>query len=260
MDYLVSRRLSEINMVPLHCGNFCVICPYRVDTEKEDAVMAELFQFEWPVDQNGYATEHRRRRDADGYGEGEFEYIFARGGPPRFYRPLDGGSLWVRFADACRSREGVLQFVDEYGMLRHQDDSVDHYRRLADRLWAIYERLSTGDRTSATAIFTQRDLGWSSPMMHETIQRSLERPEAFELAVFPNLLEDALKHQAAEAITGNRQFRRCRNQECENWFRLGPRAATEGRRQTFTARREFCSDRCRVAHARHQRREPTAPA
>jgi hypothetical protein len=222
---------------------------------------ADLFQFEWEVDQNGYATERRRGRDPDGYGEGEFEFIEPRGGPRRFYRPLDDGGLWLRFADTCRSREGVLQFVREYGMLRHGRDIVERYRRLAKRLWAIYERLAVGDRGSANALFTDRTtFFWWPPKMQETILRRADRLETFELAVIPDMLEDALKHQAAEAITGNRQFRRCRNQGCANWFRLGPRAATEGRRQTFTARREFCSDRCRVAHARRQRRGAAAHA
>jgi hypothetical protein len=223
-------------------------------------MMAGLFRFEWPVDQHGYATQRIRRRDADGYGEGEFEYVCARGGPRRFYRPLEESGLWLRFADTCSSREGVLQFVSEYGTLRHQDDNIDHYRRVAERLWAIYERLSCGSRSSAAGIFAERAPFWWPPRMQETILQRADGAVVFELAVIPDMLEDALKHQAAEAITGNRQFRRCRNQGCANWFRLGPRAAAEGRRQTFTARREFCSDRCRVAHARRQRREATAHA
>jgi hypothetical protein len=225
--------------------------------------MAELFQFEWPVDQQGYTTERRPPgHDADGYSyDAEFECLSPRGGPSRFYRPLDDGGLWLRFAETCRKRDGVLRFAGDFGMLRQQSDSVGHYSRLAERLWAIHERLSAGDRRSAAAIFnTDRSVPLWSPRMHETILWSPDRPDAFELGVIPNFLEDALKHQAAEAITGNRQFRRCRNQECANWFRLGPRAATEGRRQTFTARREFCSDRCRVAHARRQRKEATPHA
>jgi len=224
-------------------------------------MMADLFQFEWPVDQHGYTTDRRSGRDADGY-NGEFEYISACGGPRRFYRPLDDGGLWLRFADTCRARKGVLQFVGAFGMLRQQNDSVDHYLRLSERLWAIYERLKAGDRRSAAAIFTDPSTPFWSwwPRMHETVLCSTDGREAFELGVIPDQLEDALKHQAAEAITGNRQFRRCRNQGCANWFRLGPRATAEGRRQTFTARREFCSDRCRVAHARRQRSEAGAHA
>jgi hypothetical protein len=225
-------------------------------------MMGDLFQFEWKVDQNGYASERRRGRDPDGFGEGEFEYIEARGGPWRFYRPLEESGLWLTFAETCRSREGVLQFVSKYGMLYDGRDIVDRYLRRAERLWAIYERLSARDLRSAAAIFNEFALGWSLPSVREAVLWSANRPGpgAFELAVIPSSLEDALKHQAAQAITGNRQFRRCRNQGCANWFRLGPRAATEGPSQTFTARREFCTDRCRVAHARRQKREAIAHA
>ena len=223
--------------------------------------MVEFFQFEWPVDQDGYTTERGVGRDADGFSyDGGFERLNPCGGSPRFYRPLDDGGLWLRFAETCRKRDGVLRFAGDFGMLRHQGDSVGHYLRLANRLRAIHERLSARDRRSAAAIFNERSVPFWWPTMYGTILQSSDRPEAFEWALIPNFLEDVLKLQAAEAITGNRQFRRCRNQECANWFRLGPRAATEGPRQTFTARREFCSDRCRVAHARRQRREATARA
>src|SRR6516162_5570149 len=104
------------------------------------------FHFEWPVDQHGYTTERRSGRDADGYGPGEFEYINARGGPLRYYRPLDDGGLWLRFAETCRAREGILPFVDKFGALRQQDDNIDHYLRIALHLWAIYERLLAGYR------------------------------------------------------------------------------------------------------------------
>jgi hypothetical protein len=225
----------------------------------ENGTMVDLFYLHWPVDQDGYETEPGGDHDADGYRyEGGFERLRPRGGPQRFYRPLDDAGLWLRFGETSRDREGVLQFVGEFGMLRQQNDSFGHYQRLAARLWAIHEQLQAGNRLSAANIFTDRSI--PLPQMFETILWSANRPEAFEPVVVPYMLEDALKHQALEAITGNRRFRRCRNQGCANWFRLGPRTVTEGRRQTFTMRRAFCSDRCRVAHARRQRKEPTVHA
>jgi hypothetical protein len=221
--------------------------------------MDHLFYCDWYVDQHGYTPAHRSGRDADGY-DGEFEYITALGGPPRYYRPLDEGGLWLRFADTCRAREGVLQFVSEYGTLRYQEDNVDHYLRVAKRLWAVAEYLKAGDRLSASSILFERRMeALPYPHMTATILRSPDRPEIFEWEFRLDMLEDALRCQAGEAITGNRQFRRCRNSGCVNWFRLGPRAAGEGGR-TYTARREFCSDRCRVAWARRHKREAAAHA
>jgi predicted RNA-binding Zn ribbon-like protein len=220
--------------------------------ESRELMNYSPFHFDWYVDQEGYRTEFRPTRN------GESEFIEPRGGPRRYHRPLEHDSLWLRFAEGCRSREGVLQFVGEFGLLRDAGNSLDLFTNVAGRLWAVAERLLAGERRSAAAIFVdRRSDAFALPMMHETILWSPDKPEVFELAVIPRQLEDALKHQAAEAITGNRHFRRCRNEGCANWFRLGPRAATEGRARTFTARREFCSDRCRVAHARRQRREAT---
>jgi hypothetical protein len=51
--------------------------------------------------------------------------------------------------------------------------------------------------------------------------------------------------QAAQAITGNLHFRRCAN--CSTWFRYGSGTS-------HTVRRQFCSDRCRVAWARSSKR------
>jgi hypothetical protein len=217
------------------------------------------FHFDWYVDQDGYVTAVESHIDM--YGRPvELEFIGPRGGPRRYYRPLDDDGLWLRFAETCRSREGVLQFVGEFGLLRDGGNSFDLFTNVAGRLWAIAERLLASDRRSAAAIFVDsRSDAFALPMMRETILWSSARPEVFELAVIPPQLEDALKHQAAEAITGNRRYRRCRNEGCANWFRLGPRAAAEGGR-TYTARREFCSDRCRVAWARRHKREAAAHA
>ena len=107
---------------------------------------------------------------------------------------------------------------------------------------------------AATLLFAHTGL----PNMKEAVFWFHERPE---FLFVPLTLRDALLHQAGLAITGNRRFRRCRNQGCANWFRLGPQLKrTGGVARSFTARREFCSDRCRVAHARRQRREATAHA
>src|SRR5262249_30325081 len=102
----------------------------------------------------------------------------------------------------------MLQFVSEYGMLRHQDDNLDHYRRLAERLWTIYEQLSAGDRRSAAAIFTHRSGPFWLPRMCETILWSPDRPEAFELAVIPDMLEDALSGALGATRIGHGVARR----------------------------------------------------
>jgi hypothetical protein len=217
------------------------------------------FKFEWKVDQDGYETTDVSR---DMFGRsGEWEGIKPCGGPLRYYRLLDNDGLWLRFADTCRSREGVLRFVGEYGMLHDGGDTVETLMLVAGRLWEIAEKLRAGDRLAAAAMFNTTSLEdpFNLPIMYGCITWSDERPGALDPAVIPRQLDDALKHQALEAITGNRQFRRCRNEGCANWFRLGPRSAKDGG-HTYTARREFCSTRCRIAWNRRNKREASAHA
>jgi hypothetical protein len=218
------------------------------------------FAFLWSVDQEGYAIEHDSRGGF--FGPGGYDVVSRRGGSDRLYRPLDIDGLWLRFAETCQSRDGVLTFANEYGLLRGQRGApLDDFLRTARRISDIADRLRAGDLKSAALAFHRSDIplthGW--PVMYAAVLPSVKRPGTFEWRLVPHSLRDALLYQAAEAIAGNRSFRRCRNEQCPSWFRLGPRAASEGGK-TYTQRREFCSDRCRVAWARRQKKEAAGNA
>jgi hypothetical protein len=209
------------------------------------------FRFVWPVDQEGYEIEHVTLDEPRGLGmEREFDVIRPRGGPLWYYRPLEEDGLWLRFANACKTVEGVLSFVHQFGLLTQSPERLDRFLGTSAIIRRIAELLDAGDRLSATKLFPRTGL----PAMREGIFWYSDTPERFEFRLVPLTLRDALLHQAGEAITGNRRFRRCRNESCPNWFRLGPRANTGEGRRTYTARREFCSDRCRVASARRLKR------
>src|SRR4051794_18103430 len=93
--------------------------------------MDSPFAFEWGVDQEGY--ELRRFKD-EGFGSlghfgslaasyepapfSEYFVVVGRGGPMRYYRPLDEDGLWLRFAETCREPGGALQFANDFGGLR----------------------------------------------------------------------------------------------------------------------------------------------
>jgi hypothetical protein len=88
-------------------------------------------------------------------------------------------------------------------------------------------------------------LNFQPPRMKEVLEWN-DQIGRSETWLVPLDLRSALLHQAAQAIVGNHQWRRCRNQGCPHWLQLGgPRGAT--------IRREFCSDRCRVASARRHK-------
>jgi hypothetical protein len=226
--------------------------------------MAETpFILVWPVDQTGYEIVRRRvdPETAELLGEEGHEVVVPRGGLFRFYRPLDNDGLWLRFAQSCKDADSVLAFANEFGRFGNSaegldpDDRVDQILKTATLIRGIAERLEARERLAAAQLLNR-----NLPMMRAGILWFADQPERFHYRFFPVTLRDALLYQAGEAITGNRQFRRCRNGACPNWFRLGQHAAAEGRGHTITTRREFCSDRCRVAHARQQKREVAAHA
>ncbi len=211
------------------------------------------FRFVWPVDQEGYEIKRVKLDQPRGLGmEREYDAIRSMGGPLRFYRPLDEDGLWLQFANVCKTAEGVLSFVREFGQLTGStEERLDSLLGTAALIREIAERLQASERLAATKLFASSGL----PTMKEGVLWYADRPEVFEFRLIPLTFRDALLHQTGEAITGNRRFRRCRKEGCPNWFRLGPQSRTGERARTYTARREFCSDRCRVAFARRQKKE-----
>jgi hypothetical protein len=215
------------------------------------------------VDLSGYEVRRERLGLLDLEGS---EFVVGRGGPERRYLPLEDPTLWLRFGDTCRDPDSVLKFACEFGLLREPNllaygafglrslgpgDLLADTLEFADRVRTIAELLNLKDRRAAMELFNL-----NRPTMTEYIFWKQELPERFDYRWVPLSLHDALLHQIGDAITGNRQFRRCLNSGCPNWFRLGPGQAREsGDRRTTTVRRRFCSDYCRVAAARRQKRK-----
>jgi hypothetical protein len=239
--------------------------------------MDPFSDFVWSVDQDGYSVE---RAQLPGwmfgapngfFGLNEVDVVKPNGGPLRYYRPLEEEEgLWRRFAESCKTPEGVFAFVHQFGLLAQAprpgiDDWVEEpmsfYIGLAQRLSEIAKQLDIGDRHAAVAALrnSERPFGNGWALLSAAVLPSTKDPNTFGYKLIPHSLRDALLHQAAEAIQQNRRFRRCRNEECLNWFRLGAHSRKEGGR-SITARREFCSDRCRVAYARRQKKEATVNA
>lgn len=78
-----------------------------------------------------------------------------------------------------------------------------------------------------------------SPKLQMTIEDKTPR-----LAISPLNLLGALWLQLARAIDGDKEYRAC--QHCGNWFEIGSTGYSRARR--------FCSNRCRVAFSRAQKR------
>lgn len=217
------------------------------------------FRFSWPVDQSGYKIARVMLQEPPGFGlERECDVVRRKGGSLRYYRALDDDGLWLTFAENCRDAASVIAFANEFGTLGvlHEGlrDRVSDIIGTAATLRRIGQQLQDGDLLGATLLFAHTGL----PTVKEGILWDGDKPKWVSV---PLTLYDALLHQAALAIDGNWRFRRCRNPGCRNWFRVGgvrPRGTAKRTTEVaraFTVRREFCSDRCRVASARHQKRE-----
>jgi hypothetical protein len=204
------------------------------------------FRFAWPVDQHGYEIERVRLEEPQGLGqEIEYDRVRGKGGPLRFYWPLDDEALWLTFGEICQTANGTLAFANQFGTLGQAYERLHDFLSTAAVIRRIREHLRAGDRLAATKLFSRAGLA----TMREGVFWYADEPEKFALRLVPLTLRDGLLHQAAEAIAaGNWRFRRCRNEGCSNWFRLGPQRG-------YTARREFCSDRCRVAASRRAKKE-----
>lgn len=217
------------------------------------------FRFAWSVDQSGYEIAHVMLQQPPGFGlERECDVVRRKGGELRFYRALDDDGLWLTFAENCRDAASVIAFANEFGPLgidrEGLRDRVSDIIETAATLRRIGQQLQDSELLAATLLLAHTGL----PTVKEGIFWDVDRPKFCQV---PLTLRDALLHQAALAIEGNWRFRRCRNQGCANWFRVGgvrPRGTpkrTTAVARAFTARREFCSDRCRVASARRQKRK-----
>jgi hypothetical protein len=213
--------------------------------DDRDPAAKNPFVFEWPVDQHGYEIDHSKSDGESLLGSATYAFIRPAGGPLRYYWPLqEHTGLWRQFADTCLSWEGVLAFVRKFGLLTDLwnggRDHPDEILKTAELIRQVATKLDGDDRRAAADLLNTRP-----PDMEEMLDWNY-RIGRFETRLKPLDLRSALLHQAAEAITGNHQWRRCRNHGCPRWLQLGgPRGAT--------VRREFCSDKCRVASARRHK-------
>jgi hypothetical protein len=199
----------------------------------------ELYRFDWPLDTAGYELEL-----VDGH-----QIIRARGGPLRYYAPLEEQpGLWRKFADMCTDSERALQFVIQHGLLDHNSSELlgRHNERAslllgtARMIRSICDAMDSNDRKTAAEIFSSN----AAPRVTAILQRN-DQSTQFEFKLTPITLRGALLLQAGQAIAGDRKFKRCQNDECTEWFQLGPGANTK--------RRQYCGDACRVAANRREK-------
>jgi hypothetical protein len=213
--------------------------------------VAELYEFEWPVDSAGYELTYL---DPSWPSDEPREQIRRRGGPLHFYRPMtQHPGLWRTFAETCQSSDGVLAFTTQFGL--HDYDGIRplHLASLEELSFMHSDiRAVIEDARAMTKIVAELDRGQPSKATkffpispnvtaHVIWDRETNR---FRFKLTPASLRDALFLQAAEAITGNRKFQRCKN--CSTWVLIGPGG--------HSSRWQFCTDACKMAWHRQQKK------
>jgi hypothetical protein len=218
----------------------------RLQQRRKKPQGESLYRFDWPVDQEGYDIVPV----SDGTGKtlverATYGVIRARGGPLRFYRPMeDEPGLWREFAETCTSPQAALNFTIKFGELLQPDSPADKSPsaslRAAELLRQLVELIDSFLGAPDDKVRSKR--------LPEAIEffNSKSRAETVgwidsngELRPYPANLRSALWIQAGEALTRKQTFAHCQNPQCSTWFRVGTGAST--------IRRKFCSDRCRVA-------------
>lgn len=216
--------------------------------------MADLFHFKWPIDQHGYEP-----ASAEKFPPGVERpvlkeppigggwWIRRKGGPLRWYLPLEDRGLARRFANLPKEPQAMLKFVDKFGFLGvgqtgYEEDVIEehswYWRNHIEFMHRVVEAIDAGDKLSAIKTFNQH----VEP--HMTIWIEAASGKRSVLHVVPTNLLAAMWFEIAGELTEGTKYRKC--EWCPTWFPYGPRT---GHKKT----RRFCSDRCRKASNRHQK-------
>lgn len=217
----------------------------------------DLFCFDWYVDERGYepvsaaeAPPGVEKAVLSDPPSGGGWCLRRRGGALRAYSVLDDLSgLARRFAHLPREPEAILEFASEYGFLGYgQTEHPDNPAWEEEVLWwhthiqgmrHVVEGIDAGQRHSMAKIFN----GYVEPRMTVRIEAGQGGRPA--LYATPTNLLGQMWLQIAREITNERKFRKC--VWCPAWF---PYGRGTGHKKT----KLFCSDRCRKASSRAQRR------
>ena len=205
-----------------------------------------LFRFVWQVDRHGYRLVDRQQPGGE-----RIRVIEAKGGPVHPYRfGKEHEGLHRRFASLDQEPEAVLEFADEFGLLwqPHADFELyeKHWLVGIGVMKAIVAALDERDNDAVWDLFNSDRY---QPRFTAYIEPNKLVPRHSKFKLQPVNLMGAMWLQVAEESTKGINFNQC--EFCPNWFPVGPGT---GRKPS----KRFCSDRCRVAWHRQQKKEASS--
>ncbi len=246
-----------------------------------------LFDFEWSVDAAGYELVEVPFTGAPGgtaaelHGEsGARLQIVRKGGALKPYKPRDTPDLHRRFAALDGSPDSLLAFVAEFGFLgintlpndrvtsiksEDVESLVSHHSHVAEAL-STFDGIAKLERRARRIEGEMEEEGraedypaaeylrhvithlfneWSSPRLTVRLVRNPSGTSAgLSYVIVPRTLYGGMWLQVGEELTGGARFAQCR--WCHKPMPIGKGA---GR-----ADKQTCSDACRQALSKHNRK------
>jgi hypothetical protein len=221
-------------ILPIKPLQFSIVTDIQYIQHKDKTPMAQIaIDLDWVRDPEGYRLVERKR-----------ELWVVRKGKnhprnlPR-YRPLASTDLLFKiFANKATKPEGVLDFVQNYGLLTYGgwDTTGDQVRLVtlhASHMQQVLRYWSDGSKQRDWPLVPQTG---SSISLNAMVVWDFAA-KALKWEFRPNTLLDALWLQLGQALTGSAQIRQC--EHCGDWFEAG---RGTGRRLDA----KFCSDEHRI--------------
>jgi endogenous inhibitor of DNA gyrase (YacG/DUF329 family) len=195
----------------------------------------ELFRFKWPVSTGGYEIETARVTSGllDVDTGKTVEYIYPIGEETIEYEPLrEYTGLFHDFAGTERTKPGILEFANQYGLLVNGPMEVKTWKRHIEIMGRTIEAWHSG-----ASIKKIVDLINTAMFVDPRID-----PSTYEVHFWPRDLLSAMWIQFGLAVGGKRQYRKCA--WCGSTFEISPRIARTNR--------IFCSNACKQADYRER--------
>ena len=154
----------------------------------------------------------------------------------------DHKGLHREFADLEETGDGVIKFVNAYGLLsKHDVESFEGIIKRVRIIKSLITVINDGDRQKAFQLYNHM----KAPLVREVIDYG--NPDRPLLVSLPINLEGLIWLQARDELVLGRKFKPCKWRECTKWFPVGPGTGSSETRKTF------CGDTCRSKWNRHNK-------